>query len=104
MNGNLTKGLYDNSVEYMNDVDKESVSAGNYPIILAQGGVFTKKHITESEFINYNNWDAIISMRDEQWGIHGYAVPIVQESNEDGAIETGIESAPAIVVEDVISE
>ena len=27
MNGNLTKGLYDNSVEYMNDTDKASVSA-----------------------------------------------------------------------------
>jgi hypothetical protein len=104
MNGNLTKGLYDNSVEYMNDTDKASVSAGNYPIILAQGGGFTKKHITESEFINYNNWDAIISTRDEQWGIHGYAVPIVQECNENGVIETGIESAPRPVIEDAISE
>jgi hypothetical protein len=100
MNGNLTKGLYDNSVEYMNDVDKASVSADNYPIILAQNGVFTKKHITEAEFINYNNWDAIISMRDEQWGIHGYAVPIVQECNENGVIETGIESAPAPIIEE----
>ena len=100
MNGNLTKGLYDNSIDYMNDEEKANVLAGNYTIILAQNGVFTKKHITESEFIKYNNWDAIISMRDEQWGIHGYAVPIVQECSEEGVIETGIESAPAPIIEE----
>ena len=77
MNGNLSKGLYANSVEYMNDEDKASVIAGNYPIILKEADVFTKMNISETELSNYNNWDAIIETRDEQWGIHGYAVPIV---------------------------
>ena len=90
MNGNLSKGLYSNSVEFMNDEDRNNVTSGNYPIIVAQNGVFTKKHISEAEFVKYDNWDAVIATRDEQWGIHGYAVPIVCECNEDGAMETGI--------------
>ena len=95
MNGNLSMGLYTGAAEHMSDVDKASVLAGNYPIILAQNGVFTKKYITESEFVNYNHWDAMAGVIDEQWNLHGYAVPIVQECNEDGAVDTGMtEGAP----------
>jgi hypothetical protein len=97
MNGNLSKNLFDGASQIMLDEDKANVLAGNYPIILAQNGVFTKKHITESEFNKYDSWDAIISTRDEQWGIHGYAVPIVCECDENGAMETGIEPAPPTI-------
>jgi hypothetical protein len=82
MNGNLSKGLYANSVEFMNDTDKASVIAGNYPIITKEADVYTKMHISETELCNYNNWDAIVEIRDEQWAIHGYAVPIVLICND----------------------
>jgi hypothetical protein len=79
-NGNLSTGLYANSIAFMTAEDSASVSAGNYPIILIKEGEdSTKLHISIDDLSNYDNVDATQEGKDAEWAKHGYAVPIVRQ-------------------------
>ena len=80
-NGNLSTGLYENSVQFMTAEDAASVAAGNYPIIVVTEGQESKKlHITIDELSYYNNMDMTQEAKDAEWNKFGYAVPIVHDA------------------------
>ncbi len=87
-NGNLNVAVF-NQIE-LSEAEMAQVSAGQFPILLAQEGVFTKKYVTEAELPKYSHWDALQSDKDAQKEIHGN-LPIVWECGEDGMIPTGLQ-------------
>lgn len=87
-NGNLNLEFYQLNVFSAEDTQK--IEGGEYPIILAQNGQFTKLFISAENMPKYSHWDALDSDREAQLELHGVGLPIVWESNEDGGIEPGI--------------
>jgi hypothetical protein len=84
-NGNLSIAVYDT-----NEFDAEnaaSIEAGNYPVILAQNGQFTKVLVPLAELAKYTHWDAKDEDAIAQRELHGQNVPIVW----DGLADTGLE-------------
>jgi hypothetical protein len=84
-NGNLSIAVYDT-----NEFDAEnaaSIEAGNYPVILAQNGQFTKVLVPLAELAKYTHWDEKAEDAIAQRELHGQNVPIVW----DGFADTGLE-------------
>jgi hypothetical protein len=84
-NGNLSVEVYETN-QFSAD-DAASIEEGNYPVILAQNGEFTKLHVPLSELAKYSHWDAKDEDAEAQRLQHGVNVPIVW----DGLTETGLE-------------
>jgi hypothetical protein len=76
-----------------NEEDTAKIAEGQFPLILAKDGVFTKLYVGESELNNYGIFDALDEDADAQHELHGPNVPIVWVAAEDGSgmTETGIE-------------
>lgn len=73
--------------------DTAKIAAGEYPLILAKDGVFTKLYVSEAELDNYGIFDALDEDADTQHDLHGPNVPIVWVRGEDGHMTpTGIEN------------
>lgn len=87
-NGNLKAVIFNES--NLNDAEMAQVANGLFPIIVAQGGVFTKRYVSEAELSKFSHWDALQTDKDAQHEIHGN-LPIVWECGENGMIETGLE-------------
>ncbi len=87
-NGNL-KAIVFNEND-LNETEMAQVAIGQFPILVAQNGVFTKKYVSEADLVKYSHWDALQSDKDAQREIHGN-LPIVWECGENGMIETGLE-------------
>jgi hypothetical protein len=101
-NGNLSIAAY--GIKDFSAEEAVKIEAGEYPIILARDGVFTKKYITVDELNHYTNWDALDADVIAQRELHGSSVPIVWEANPEGGMyETGLEhkilSSPSEEVE-----
>lgn len=87
--GNLNTNVY--QAADFPEAEMAQVAAGQFPILLAQGGAFTKRYVTEAELPKFSNWDALEADRLAQKEIHGN-IPIVWEySSETGMIATGLE-------------
>lgn len=87
--GNLNTNVYHNFD--FPESEMAQVAAGQFPILLAQGGTFTKKYVTEAELPKFSHWDALEADKIAQKEIHGN-LPIVWEySSETGMIATGLE-------------
>jgi hypothetical protein len=72
--------------------DTQKIADGQYPLILAKDGVFTKIYVSDSDLDNYGIFDALDTDVDAQHELHGFNVPIVWVKNEAGSMtETGIE-------------
>ncbi len=73
--------------------DTAKIAEGQYPLILAKDGVFTKLYVSESELDNYGIFDALDVDVEAQHDLHGPNVPIVWVRGEDGGMTpTGIEN------------
>jgi len=84
------KGMYSESL--FNEEDTAKIAEGQYPLILAKDGVFTKLYVSESELDNYGIFDALDADADAQRELHGQNLPIVWVKSEDGGMaETGFE-------------
>jgi hypothetical protein len=72
--------------------DTAKIAEGEFPLILAKDGVFTKLYVSESELNNYGIFDALDADADAQHELHGPKVPIVWVVAEDGGMHpTGFE-------------
>lgn len=87
-NGNVALQRFE---EQLSEADRASVENGQYPLILAQNGVFTKIHVSIDDLPKYSNWDAKDEDAAAQRELHGMNLPIVWESNGVEMIPTGIE-------------
>lgn len=85
LNGNLSIAVYETN--QFSAEDAASIEAGNYPVILAQNGEFTKLYVSLDELAKYSHWDAKDEDAEAQRLEHGANVPIVW----DGLTETGLE-------------
>ena len=87
--GNLNTNVYQASDFPESEVAQ--IEAGQFPILLAQSGTFTKKYVTEAELAKFSHWDALEADKIAQKEIHGN-LPIVWEyCPENGMIATGLE-------------
>ena len=87
--GNLNTNVY--QVSDLSEAEMAQVGAGQFPILLAQSGTFTKKYVTEAELAKFSHWDALEADKIAQKEIHGN-LPIVWEyCTENGMIATGLE-------------
>ena len=87
--GNLNTNVYQASD--LPEAEMAQVGAGQFPILVAQGGEFTKRYVTEAELPKFSHWDALEADKLAQKEIHGN-IPIVWEySSENGMIATGLE-------------
>ena len=87
--GNLNINVY--QAADFSEVEMAQVGAGQFPILVAQNGEFTKRYVTEAELPKFSHWDALEADKIAQKEIHGN-IPIVWEySSETGMIETGLE-------------
>ena len=86
--GNLNTSVF-NEID-IPAAEVAQVEAGQFPILVAQGGEFTKRYVTESELSKFSHWDALEADKTAQKEIHGN-LPIVWECGENGMIETGLE-------------
>jgi muconolactone delta-isomerase len=77
------KGIYTES--QFSTEDTEKIAEGQFPLILAKDGVFTKLYVTNEELDNYGIFDALDSDVDAQQELHGLNVPIVWVRAEDGS-------------------
>lgn len=87
-NGNLKSVIFTEAG--LNEIELAKIANGEFPILVAQNGVFTKRYVSEAELAKYSHWDALQSDKDAQREIHGN-LPIVWECGEDGMIPTGLE-------------
>jgi hypothetical protein len=80
--------------------DAERIAEGQFPIILAKDGIFTKLYVSDSELDNYGIFDANDEDKAAQKEINGPHVPIVWVRAEDGSgmhptgIEPKVQSEP----------
>jgi hypothetical protein len=71
--------------------DAEKIAEGQFPLILAKDGVFTKLYVSESELSNYGIFDALDEDAAAQHELHGQNLPIVWVRSEEGGMTpTGI--------------
>ena len=73
-----------NELEF-NEEDTAKIAEGQFPLILAKDGVFTKLYVNEEELSNYGIFDALDEDADAQHELHGPNVPIVWVRAEDGS-------------------
>jgi hypothetical protein len=84
------KGVYSESI--FSGEDAEKIAEGQYPLILAKDGVFTKLYVSEAELNNYGIFDALDEDIAAQHELHGQNLPIVWVRSEEGGMTpTGIE-------------
>jgi hypothetical protein len=84
------KGMYSESL--FNEEDTAKIAEGQYPLILAKDGVFTKLYVSDAELDNYGIFDALQTDVNAQNELHGPKVPIVWVKAEDGGMhETGFD-------------
>lgn len=75
-----------------NEADTAKIAEGQYPIILAKDGAFTKLYVNSTELNNYSIWDALDADAEAQHELHGENIPIVwQADGEGGMFETGMQ-------------
>jgi hypothetical protein len=86
--GNLNVNAY--QAGDFSEAEMAQVGAGQFPILVAQNGTFTKKYVTEAELAKFTHWDALEADKLAQKEIHGN-LPIVWECGPDGMIATGLE-------------
>jgi hypothetical protein len=79
---------------HFSEEDTAKIAEGQFPLILAKDGVFTKLYVSESELNNYGIFDALDEDADAQRELHGQNLPIVWVVAEDGLgmHPTGFES------------
>jgi hypothetical protein len=53
----LTKLFFEECVEVLSEVENSQIQSGNFPILLAQNGVVTKKYVSEVELDTYEHFD-----------------------------------------------
>jgi muconolactone delta-isomerase len=74
------------------EADTAKIAEGQFPLILAKDGSFTKLYVSESELDNYGIFDALDSDVEAQRELHGENLPIVWVRAEGGGMaETGFE-------------
>ena len=84
------KGVY-TSLQFSEE-DSAKISEGQFPLILAKDGAFTKLYVSESELDNYGIFDALDTDVLAQSELNGPNVPIVWVRAEEGGMTpTGIE-------------
>jgi hypothetical protein len=78
---------------FFNEEDTAKIAEGQFPLILAKDGVYTKLYVTDAELDNYGIFDASDEDVAAQRELHGNGVPIVWVRAEDGSgmTPTGIE-------------
>ena len=87
----LFRGIYSESGFSAEDAEK--IAAGQFPLILAKDGVFTKLYVSDVELDNYGIFDALQTDVVAQNELHGPKVPIVWVRAEDGGMhETGFDN------------
>jgi len=73
--------------------DSEKIAEGQYPLILAKDGVFTKLYVSDVELNNYGIFDALDEDVAAQRELHGQNLPIVWVRAEEGGMHpTGFEN------------
>lgn len=88
--GNLNVEFY--SFVELSEEEVNQIQSGQYPIILAKGGVFTKTYCTAEDLSRYSHWDALDSDIAQLFETYGEGLPIVWEWNpEGGMFETGLQ-------------
>lgn len=83
------KGRYTES--QFSTEDTEKIAEGQFPLILAKDGVFTKLYVSDAELNNYGIFDALDEDAAAQHELHGQNLPIVWVRSEEGGMTpTGI--------------
>lgn len=84
------KGIY--AELSFSEEDTAKIAAGEYPLILAKDGAFTKLYVSEAELDDYGIFDALDADAEAQHELHGQNLPIVWVKGEDGGMHpTGLE-------------
>jgi hypothetical protein len=81
--GCMFRNMYNE--QRFNEEDTAKIAEGQFPLILAKDGVFTKLYVTNEELDNYGIFDALDSDVDAQQELYGLNVPIVWVRAEDGS-------------------
>ena len=85
------KGIY--TELQFNTEDTQKIAEGQFPLILAKDGVFTKLYVSDAELDNYGIFDALESDVIAQRELHGQNLPIVWVRAEGGGMHpTGFEN------------
>jgi hypothetical protein len=72
--------------------DTEKIAEGQFPLILAKDGVFTKLYVSDADLNNYGIFDALDEDVAAQRELHGQNLPVVWVRGENGGMhETGFE-------------
>ena len=69
-----------------NEEDTAKIAEGQYPLILAKDGEFSKLYVTDAELDNYGIFDALESDVIAQRELHGQNLPIVWVRAEEGGM------------------
>ena len=86
----LFKNIYTELI--FNGEDSAKIAEGQFPLILAKDGVFTKLYVSDVELDNYGIFDALDEDTVAQRELHGQNLPIVWVRAENGGMhETGFE-------------
>jgi len=59
----LTKLFFEECAEVLSEVENSQIQSGNFPILLAQNGVVTKKYVSEVELDTYEHFDIADEMK-----------------------------------------
>ena len=87
----LFRPMYSNL--QFSEEDTTKIAEGQFPIILAKDGVFTKLYVSDEELNNYGIFDALDEDVFAQHELHGPNLPIVWVRAEGGGMHpTGFEN------------
>jgi hypothetical protein len=88
--GCMFRNMYNE--QRFNEEDTAKIAEGQFPLILAKDGVFTKLYVTNEELDNYGIFDALDEDVAAQRELHGQNLPVVWVRGENGGMhETGFE-------------
>ena len=68
-----------------NEEDSAKIAEGQFPLILAKDGVYTKLYVTDAELDNYGIFNATDEDVVAQRELHGQNLPLVWVRAEDGS-------------------
>lgn len=74
----IVKQFFEQCADVLSEAENAQIQSGNFPILLAQNGVLTKKYVSEAELESYEHFDVNDDVK-AQYQESDPGVPVVWE-------------------------